>query len=194
MTRFRAFALAGGLALAAAPAAHAQFGIAGGVNFDRLSDAQTAGQNQSFESAQGYHVGVFYDLSLGPVGLRPGVFYTDVGRLTESGSSDEIDLSLIEVPVDVRLRLPLIVVSPYLSAGPVLRFSQPNDDGRLSAKDFTLAGAAALGADFNLALIKPFVEARYQFGLDGIADEIPGVQTADGAQLNAVMVRVGVKF
>ena len=187
-----AFLLVGGLA--AAPAAHAQFGIAAGVNFDRLSDAQQAGQDMSFDDAQGYHVGVFYDLSIGPVGLRPGVFYTDVGKLQDTNSTDEIDLSLIEVPVDVRLRLPLIVASPYVSAGPVLRFSKPNDDGELSAKDFTLAGAAAVGADFNLALIKPFIEARYQFGLSGIADEIGGVATTNGAELSSVMVRAGIKF
>lgn len=187
-----ALLLAGGLA--AAPSARAQFGIAAGVNFDKLSDAQAAGQDQSFGSAQGYHVGVLYNLNIGPVGLRPGVFYTDVGKLQDASSADEIDLSLIEVPVDVRVRLPLVVASPYLAAGPVLRFSQPNDDGKLTAKDFTVAGAAAVGADFNLALIKPFVEARYQFGLSGIADEIGGVKTTNGAELSSVMLRAGITF
>lgn len=180
--------------LAAAPAARAQFGIAVGVNFDELSDAQAGAQDQSFDGAQGFHVGVFYDLSLGPVALRPGVFYTDVGKLQDASSSDEIDLSLIEVPVDVRLRLPLIVASPYIAAGPVLRFSQPNDDGKITAKDFTLAGAAGAGVDFNLALIRPFVEARYQFGLSGIAETIGGVETTNGAELSSVMLRAGLKF
>jgi len=49
---------------------HAQLGVAAGLNFDRLSDIDAGSRSATFDNATGYHVGVFYDLGLGPPGVR----------------------------------------------------------------------------------------------------------------------------
>lgn len=185
--------------LAAVPAAHAQLGVAVGANFDSISDVDRSGTTAAYESATGYHVGLTYTLGLGPIGLRPGVFYTDVSAFEpEAGSSnlDRVDLDLVEVPVDVMLTVvPLPMVRPYVLAGPVFRFAQDrNEDDDVEKEDFTVAAAAGAGLSVNALGFRPYVEARYQFGLQNIASEIGGVPTDDGGRVNSFMIRVGLTF
>ncbi len=201
------------LALTLVPAASAQvpfvkFGVAGGVNFDSYSDVQfTSNDGEgTFDSATGYHIGVYADLALGPVGIRPGIYYVSAGELTVEGVGASVgesiikaDLSLIEIPVDLRYRVMLPLVQPYISAGPVFRIANQSGDD-LDAKDFTVAGSVGIGTDIGVPLMpfKPHLEVRYQFGLDGIAEDFVRDRTDlsvdDGAKLSAFMIRVGVSF
>ncbi len=195
------------LALTLVPAASAQvpfvkFGVAGGVNFDSYSDVQVTGDEGAFDSATGYHIGVYADLALGPVGVRPGIYYVSAGELTLEGvgaSAITADLSLVEIPVDLRYRVVLPFVQPYVSAGPVFRIANQSGDD-LEAKDFSVAGSVGIGTDIGVPLMpfKPHLEVRYQFGLDGIAEDFVGQNTPfeveDGAKLSAFMIRLGVSF
>lgn len=184
-----------------APAAHAQFGVAVGANFDKLSDV-SGDRDATFKNASGYHVGVFIDLPLGPLALRPGLYYTDIGSLESesvAGARESIDIDLVEVPIDVRYRLLTPLAKPYVSAGPVLRFAQnQGDDDNVDFEKFTLAGSAGLGIELSAAGFKPFIEARYQFGIQKLVNsfELGGVQfeTEDGAKLNTFMLRAGLTF
>ena len=117
--------------LLAAPQAHAQLGFGVGLNFAEFDDIQ-AGTDQAaaeatYENSTGYHIGLFYDLAVGPLALRPGVYYRQSGKFEVPsdvvGARDEFNLSLIEIPIDLRLRLATIpIVKPYLLGGPVLMF------------------------------------------------------------------------
>lgn len=192
------FALAAATAaLALAPAAHAQLGVAVGANFDRVSDIQ-GNTNATFNNASGYHVGVTLNLGLGPIAVRPGVFYTDVGSLeSEDGiSTRDLDFDLIEAPVDVIFKIPSPVIKPYVLGGPVFRFAQNgDDDGNIEYEDFTVAGAAGIGLEVNTLVFRPYLEARYQFGLQRIANDIGGIPTGDSdAKLNSFMLRLGLTF
>lgn len=196
--RFPFAALALGALVLAAPAAHAQFGIAAGANFDQLSDVDTGSREATFKNATGYHVGLFVDLPLGPVALRPGVFYTDVSEFEVedgAGNFDRVSLDLIEVPIDVRFRIPAPVIKPYVSAGPVFRFAQNQDeDGEFEPEDFTIAAAAGAGVELSALGFRPFAEARYQFGLQDLTKEVAGFSTASGGRVNSFMIRVGLTF
>lgn len=206
--------LFGLLALAAftlAPAAQAQvpfvgkLGIAAGANFDSYSDIEIDGVNDdgSVDGATGYHIGLYYDLAFGPVGMRPGVYYVSLGDLELvdlAADAFTADLSLVEVPIDLRYRVILPFVQPYLSAGPVLRFANASDD-EVEVKDFTVGGSVGIGTDLGVPLMpfKPHLELRYQFGLDGLVDdfEVAGQTISgdvDGGTLNTFMIRVGVSF
>ncbi len=192
------FALAALAALAFAPAAHAQLGVAVGANFDRVSDIE--GNTQAtFNNASGYHVGVFLDLPLGPIALRPGVFYTDISNIeaTRAGKTESYDISLVEIPVDVRFRLPLPIAKPYLLGGPVFRIAN-QDDENFRLNRFTMAGAAGAGLELNAFVFRPFIEARYQFGVQKFVDDFSvggvSVQTEDNTKLNTFMLRLGVTF
>ncbi len=181
------------------PSARAQFGVAVGANFDKASDFSLANSSESFESATGYHVGVFVDLPLGPIALRPGIFYTDVGSLEPEGSfnAPKADLSLVEIPVDVRYRILLPLAKPYVLAGPVFRLANQSSD-EVDLTQFSMAGAAGLGLELSLGGLRPFVEARYQFGVSKFVDgyEVGGVtiESEDDVKLNSFMIRAGLVF
>lgn len=193
----------GGL-LVARPA-HAQFGVAAGLNFDNLSDIEFGNAEATFESATGYHVGVFLDLGLGPVALRPGVFYRNLGDFEIGGGliigdvSETFDISLIEVPVDVRVGLGVTpIISPYVLAGPVFRFAATDDEAfKDNLEDFSVSADIGFGIEVKLGGISLFPEIRYAFGItrflkeDIIINNIT-ITPDDEARLNTVMLRLGI--
>ena len=184
--------------------ASAQLGIAVGGNFNELSDIDSDPPT-TFDNATGFHVGVFYDLGVGPVALRPGLFYMDAGDFDATGDGFEaqnFDLQFIEVPVDVRFNvLTAPIVRPYVLAGPVLRFAQTSDD---DFKDSLNEISYAANVGFGLEIGPPvggftlYPEIRYAFGVSSITNdnEFLGASfTADeDQQFNAFMLRLGVSF
>ena len=185
-----AFLLAG-LAAFSAPDARAQLGVAGGLNYDNLSeiDADT-------DRASGYHVGLFYDARLGPLSLRPGVFYMDVGEIEfEDDEVDNFDLQLVEIPIDARFRFGAApFLKPYLMAGPVFRINASSDDFEGEVEDFSVAANAGVGVELTLpgSGLRLYPEVRYAFGISDFASDL-GVE-ASTARLNTFMLRLGVAF
>lgn len=191
------------IALLAPSSASAQFGVAVGANFDNLSDI-SGDREATFESASGFHIGVFYDLPLGGLALRPGLYYMDVGSFdVESAESAvrDVDLSLIEVPVDLRIRMMTPLVKPYAAVGPVLRFANSSDDDfSESLTNFSVAGNLSLGLEIGApgAQIRLFPEIRYSFGITRMTDDIEFLGATFTAEeelrLNSFMLRLGVAF
>jgi len=91
--------------LSTASPAQAQIGVAAGLNFESAGDIDTDTQeNTTLDNSTGYHVGIVYDLGLGPVSIRPGFFYRKVGQTYEFPNSIEeanAEVSAWEVPVDL---------------------------------------------------------------------------------------------
>lgn len=180
--------------------ASAQLGVAVGGNFNELSDIDSA----TFDNATGFHVGVFYDLGVGPVALRPGLFYMDAGDFDANGDglSQSFDLQFIEVPIDVRFNvLTAPIVRPYVLAGPVLRFAQTSDDRfKDSLKEISYAANVGFGIEIGPPVggFTLYPEIRYAFGVSSITNdnEFLGASfTADeDQQFNAFMLRLGVSF
>ncbi len=183
--------------------AHAQFGVAAGANFDSMSDI-SGDRSATFDNASGFHIGVFYDLPLGPVAVRPGLFYMNVGSFdaeAEGNVINNFDLNLIEVPVDVRVRMMMPLIKPYATAGPVLRFaSSGDDDFSDSLNNFTMAGNIGLGVEIGApgAQIRLFPEIRYSFGISRLVDDVDFLgatfSTEDNIRLSSFMLRLGVAF
>ena len=180
-------------------------GIAAGLNYDDLSDLDTGSAETSFDNASGYHVGIFYDLAVGPLALRPGVYYMDIGEFEDSEDIFEegIDLSLIEVPIDVRLRLaPTPILTPYLMAGPVFRFpSSSSDEFKDALEEVNVAGNIGGGLELSLPGLGLtfYPEVRYTFGLSNFTRdefEIGGtnVSVEKEGRLNTFILRLGVAF
>ncbi len=183
-------------------AAQAQgLGILAGANYNQLSDIE-GDREATFDNASGYHVGVFYDLSLGPLSLRPAIVYVDVGEFDfESENIDEqFDLQLVEVPVDARFRFGTPLLSPYVMAGPVFRFNASDNEGFEDAfEEVTVAGNVGFGLELSLPGVGLtfYPEFRYQFGLTQFfGDEftVGGEEftPSDDPKLNAFMLRLGV--
>lgn len=187
---------------------YAQFGIAAGLNFDDFSDLNFRDVQGSVDNATGYHFGVFFDLAAGPLAIRPGVFYREVGDINYDYDFPNVDvdqtfdLSLVEVPIDVRFRLPAPLITPYLLAGPVFAFaSSTNDDFDESLKDLSVAANIGVGVELGLpgVGIRLFPEIRYSFGITSMVDdfEFLGANISpeeDNQNLNVLMVRLGLAF
>lgn len=199
-----------GLGLAAAAPVQAQkFGFTAGLNFDRLSDISVSGSvgasaEATFDNKTGWHIGVWTDIPLGVVSIRPGVRYMSAGQLFEGLSDlnpaveDDFDINLVEIPVLLRFGFGAPVLKPYLFGGPVIRFPAGVDnviDGDL--KSPTLAGEVGLGLQVALGGISLYPEIAYSFGLSSFIDDelILGFvtfSTDDSQKLNTAMLRLGV--
>lgn len=154
-----------------------QLGVAAGLDFESLSDIETttdASENATVENATGYHLGVVYELGLGPINLRPGLYYRKVGEYEFPTSTS--DVTAWEVPVDVRVSvLPIPVVNPYLVGGPKAVFPRADIsefEDELEDVSYTLN----IGAGANISVpgvgltLQP--ELRYEFGAtDYVSDE-----------------------
>ncbi len=183
--------------------ARAQLGVAAGLNFESVDDIETSSANATFDNATGYHVGVFYDLGLGPAGLRLGLFYRDIGDVDVSfgGISDAFSATMIDIPVDVRFNLTATpVIRPYVMAGPVFSWASTDDsDYEDALNDVSVAGNVGVGLALDLGGIKLTPEFRYAVGISRFMKEevnIRGVSFSSGdvQRLNTVMLRVGVSF
>jgi hypothetical protein len=189
-------------ATSGADTAYAQgLGISAGLNFSQLSDIDTGDQRATFDNASGWHVHLWLDLPIGAVAIRPGVRYMDAGDVFESGSlsgaAESIDATLLEVPVDVRFRLPLPLLTPYVMAGPVLRFPMSDDGERF--RSVSVAGGAGVGLELSLGGMTLYPELKYTFGLTSYTEEsyeLGGVTFAPGSDqhLNAVMLSIGISL
>lgn len=189
------------VALTAAPA-HAQLGVAAGLNFESTDDITASGSREAaLDNSTGYHIGLVYDLGVGPLSLRPGVLYRRVGDLELPTTDDAIverSLSTIEVPVDVRFTvLPLPVVSPYLMAGPMASFPIGEDELGDLTEDVSLSANIGVGANISLPGVSLALqpELRYEFGLTNyIGDDAFGGATFDDPKFSAFSVRLHVLF
>ncbi len=180
----------------------AQLGIAAGLNFESMSDI-SGNRDATFENASGYHVGLFYNMGAGPVGLRIGAYYRDVAdvEIDRAGVVDAFDLTMIDVPIDLRFNLtatPLIRL--YLFAGPVLSFpSSGNAEYDDALEKVSVAGNVGAGIAISVGGITLYPEFRYAIGVSRFMKdkfEIGGFEfDSDEAQRqNSVMLRLGIGF
>ena len=198
------------LLFALAAPARAQFGVAAGINLDRFGDIEST-PRATIDNATGYHVGLFLDLPLGPLSVRPGVYFVDAGEVSfdvdgvfcglPEGCPDGFDLTLIQVPIDLRLRVGTPFVKPYALAGPVLRFADSEDEPfRESLKEFAVAGSAGVGIELSPPGfgLRFYPELRYTFGIDSLVDDYEFLgatfESEDDLTLSSWVLRLGVAF
>jgi hypothetical protein len=182
-TRSRlSFAILLGLMLAGsgllASPARAQFGVTAGLNFAQMDDFTSSVQNTSvnaaFDNATGYHVGLVYELGSGRWAVRPAAVFRTIGTYTlpqdptVGDLRNEFDLQVVEVPVDVKLRLiDLPLIHPYLLAGPVASF--PWGEGDFSDATEEIALSANVGGGINIDAswlpVALQAEVRYETGV-----------------------------
>ena len=204
MTRFTTFSLAFffvlfGLLWQATPA-YAQLGIAAGANFDDIGDIRSNDEQGQFENATGFHVGIFYDLALGPAAVRPGLYYMDVGTFRgedADGITSNVDVDMFELPIDVRFRLATLpIVRPYLTVGPVFQLAREEGE---SFENLNIAGNVGLGTEISIPTVSLTLmpELLYKVGISRFTDgfEFAGLEAEPGGErLNSFMLRLGVRF
>lgn len=189
------------LGVASAPA-QAQFGVSAGADFDSVNDIRAEGENvRTLENATGYHLGVVYELGLGPIHLRPGLFYRKVGSF-DFPDNETFDVTAVEVPVDVRFTvIPFPIVSGYVLGGPKAVFPQSEGEFEDNAlEDISYTFDVGVGANVSVPgvglTLQP--ELRYEFGAtDYIGEDFDiGGTTFEPTdrKLSAFALRLNVLF
>ncbi|MEM1093599.1 MAG: outer membrane beta-barrel protein [Bacteroidota bacterium] len=193
-------------AIMASVPAQAQFVLFGGLNFESFEDIEVNNVNVSYDQSTGFHLGLQLNLALGPIALRPGVFFRDVGTVEgfdvtqvafgNSTPFDSFDLSYIDVPIDLRFRFGTPLLKPYIFAGPILSFPQADGLSEDRFETFNLAGSVGAGLELNLPGFGPtlYPELRYGLNLTQLTDEDIRVanRTFQSQDYNVIMVSIGI--
>lgn len=202
-----------GLALAGTPA-KAQLGVAGGYNLDMISNPGfSSSTTNSFESTGGFNIGLFYNFPLGDrLSIRPGVFLQQSSfewKLDGVKFSPlEEDLRVVRIPFDVRYRIPMGGMTPYVTAGPGVNFVQTNQhDLRmvLSGQESGSTVFASVNVGVGLELPVPSLglslqpELRYGQALSGFVEESYTIRTVeyeaeDSLSINNLSFRLGISL
>jgi opacity protein-like surface antigen len=175
-----------------APAAHAQsgLGIKGGATF---SNVTTTGINPgALQSRTGYSIGLGYE-SGSPLGIGIEGLYTQQG-VTSTTPGAARELNYIDVPVYLRLSMPIPGLSPFAYAGPQASFEMSCNAGGSSCPDTgrpktTYAGVFGAGVRVMGGLT---LEGRYVYGLTDL--KLATVQSINSYKSRTFMVLVGFGF
>jgi hypothetical protein len=190
------------MTLFAVQPAQAQLGVAAGLDFNNLGDISTESASANFDNSTGYHFGAYYNLGLGVVSLRPGVYYHQIGTY-DLPNEESFDLNAIEIPLDVRFSvLPTPIVKPYVLAAPVLTIPQSESEFEDGVEDMSLTADIGAGLEFSLPGVGLTLlpELRYSIGVTNyLSDdfEVGGVNIQpedDDQRLSKVMLRLNVQF
>ncbi len=181
--------------------AHAQVGVLAGYNRDALGDFLPASGFDFTDLNDGFHIGIFLNVNLASFALRPALVYHRVPSLVAKAGEDQVrfDIDLLEIPVDVRIRIPFPKVSPYLLAGPVFTFPSSalaGVDDLFTAHPIRAEFGAGLELDLGLRL---WPEVRYGFGINSLmGSEVPvgsSVLRGEGKpRLDTLTLRLGISF
>jgi hypothetical protein len=173
--------------------AQAQVGLTAGLNFESADDINTSSGDATFENATGYHLGIVYDAGGPPLGARLGILYRKVGEY--EFPDDRADVQRFEVPLDVKLTIPIPVLSPYVLGGPMIVFPRVEDEFEDEFKDISYSVNVGVGADISLgsdSSLQP--ELRYEYGLDKYTEDDFLVDSEDGPRFQGVALRLHVIF
>ena len=175
-----------------ASAAHAQsgLGIKGGASFSTVSSAGVL--PGSLQSRTGYSIGLGYE-SGSPLGLGIEGLYSQQG-MTSTTPGDSRELNYLDVPVYLRLSMPVPGFSPFAYAGPQASFEMACHAGGANCPDTgrpktTYAGVIGAGVRLMGGLT---VEGRYVYGLTDL--KLNTVQSTDSYKSRTFMVLLGLGF
>jgi hypothetical protein len=168
------------------------FGIKGGLSYGNVSNSGAL--PGSVTQRSGIALGVSL-ISGGAVGFGIEALYAQRGMTSSLGSASR-QLDYLDIPVYLRVALPLDAVTPFAYAGPQASFelkcgtSSGNcpDSGRPKAAYAGIIGAGVrLGALGGLSL-----EGRYVYGLTDL--KLNTVSTSSSYQTRSFMLLAGISF
>lgn len=180
------------LGVAVSPA-HGQFGLTGGLNFESADDINTSSGEATLNNATAYHLGIVYEAGSSPLSFRPGVLYRKVGEY--EFPDGRTDVARFEVPFDIKLTLPIPVLSPYLLGGPMVVFPRVEDEFGDNFEDVAYSLNVGVGAKLSLgsgSSLQP--ELRYEYGLNEYTTDDFLSGSEDGPRFQGVALRLNVIF
>ena len=180
--------------------AQAQIGFSFGTNTNKLTEVDSFTE---FENAQGWHIGIWFDMPAGPLELRPGLRYVSAGSVfeiandAESAFRDDVNISVFEIPVDFRFRFNMEIIRPFVALGPILRFPTGGGSDISGMKSMHVAGGFGVGLELRVSRVILYPELKYVFGITPFVDSefqiAQRTYRSDNTQLlNGFMIRFAV--
>jgi len=165
-----------------------KFGIKGGANIANVNGEFMEGL-ENWKSTIGFCGGIFLELNFGRVlTIQPEVLYTMKGADTGDG---KLKFDYIEIPVLLKLRIPVSSVHPFVFAGPAFGFNLKAliegykiDDMPSSDYSAVFGGGLQLGRSVH-------IDVRYTMGLQKL--EIPDIDTID-LKNGVISATIGLAF
>lgn len=150
--------------------ASVSIGLKGGANFANADAAATT--NISTDGITSFHGGAYGLIKLANIGIQPEVLFSKQGSEFDTGFGvDEFDLTYVNIPVMLKLYMPLGL---NIQAGPQFGLltnaeDRDGDDIKENFKNSDLAAAIGAGWDAPFGVQ---VGARYVFSLSDNADSV----------------------
>ncbi len=185
LTTVLVIALCAGLLALPRPArADVQFGLKAGGNMARPTGIDAQDPTATLKEKVGFNAGVFLALNFGKVvSVQWEVLYTMKGATyvaLDNSYTDKLYADYIEVPLLLKLKLPLAVVQPFVFAGPSVGFKLkekltsngeqvPLTESLLKNNDYGAIFGAGLNFGRNF-----MVDFRYSLGMQKVISTIEG--------------------
>jgi len=145
--------------------AQVHFGLKGGVNFVdfRIHDAKT---NLTVDNSTGWQAGALLQLKIPGMGVafQPELLYT-VSKANVGQASN--DIHYFDVPLNLQFGLDLVLLRPYLLAGPYFGYALKTDGDNF--KDNINKFDWGIGLGGGLEIWKLQLDARYSWGLQNMS-------------------------
>ena len=201
----RHLVLAGAVLFLITPEVSAQrFGLTAGTNFQRLTDVDLNSVETVFEEQSGWHAGAWFEVPIGPVGVRLAARYLEAGRLFNGLEDnfpivrDNFDISLVDLSLLLRYGLKSPIIAPYVFAGPTFRIPARADkiiNNDLSALSYALEFGG--GIEISIGSLSLYPEVAYLLGLstfieDELVLDFVTLTAGDTQRLNSIIVRLSV--
>ena len=178
----------------------AQIGFSFGSNSNKLTEVD---EFTSFESANGWHIGIWFDMPAGPLEIRSGLRYVNAGSIFEIANDaepafmDDVNIGIFEIPVDFRFRFNMDIITPFVALGPVLRFPSGGGDTVSGVTNMHVAGGFGVGLELRVSRVWLYPELKYVFGITQFTESEFQIDqrtyTADeNLLLNGFMLRFSV--
>ncbi|MCX6570813.1 MAG: porin family protein [Candidatus Aminicenantes bacterium] len=175
-------AFAGLLALPQPAAAGIQFGIKAGGNIAKPTGADADNLTATLKSRVGFTGGVFFAFNFGSVlTIQPEILYTMKGAsyvALDDSYTDKLYADYIEIPLLLKLKIPLPVIQPFVFAGPAVGFklSEKHEQDGVPYGDVLFKNndyGAIFGAGVNLGR-NFMIDVRYSMGLQKVINTVEG--------------------
>lgn len=194
-------ALAGLLALPRPAEAGVRFGLKAGANMAKPTGADAQDPLAALKNKVGFQGGLFLAFDFGRVvAVQWEVLYTMKGAAytaLDDSYTDKLYADYVEVPLLLKLRIPMPGIQPFVFAGPSVGFKLrekweengvPMTEKLLKNNDYGAIFGAGLEFGRSLAL-----DLRYSLGLQKVVSTVEG-ETAPDFKNGVWSASIGIAF
>ena len=181
-----------------------QFGIKGGLNFNKMSDIDIQQLDQHINNSTGFNAGILYRFKVPVVGLaiQPELIYSQTScnfgpslKGVVPSHHGDLKVSNLMLPVSLQMGMDLILLRPFIQVAPYIGYtlsaSNNVDNLKFNAKEFKYG--IGLGAGIDIWKLQ--VSGRYNWELSSVADfEWDGIESVKGGKNKGFELSVAFFF